>query len=271
MAITTGQFLAIADNITKTILDMESDFITNPGANSPTVATITAGQNAVSNSLAARIGALSAPDQAAQAGQKWNRAANKVINYLTVPALNIYLLYSDLFFALDADLNDLAQFVAINSLQIHSEFAKAFNYVAANGVSLGISLYTPTPILPGSVFPPVAQNLATIAVTGAAAGTFSAGTALDLTKYAPQQLYLKNTAGVPTVGTVTSFTVTYTNAAGVGGSTATQVLSGALAAGATLAVAGAVGSAVSNIVVNSGGVAADAIAVAVIPLRTVTY
>src|SRR6185437_3140176 len=150
------------------------------------------------------------------------------------------------------------------------EFAAAFNYFAVNGVAMGLVNTTPTKLATTQVFVPTAQNLATISVTGTAAGTFGAGTAVDLTKYAPLPLYLKNTAGSSTTGTATSFTVTYTGTNG-NSHTATQALSGALAAGATLAISGATGSAVSNIVVNSGGVNGDTLAVAVLPSRTVTY
>src|SRR5260221_949972 len=243
MAITTAQSLNIADNIAKTLLDIETDFITNPGGTSPTVAAITSGQTAASNSLAAKIAALSAPDQAAQTGQRWVKTANKIIGYLTVPVNTLYLLYADLFYALDTDLPGVADFCVNNSLQVHAEFAAAFNYVAANGFFLGLNNYFPTPIQPGNIFPRVAQNLATIAVTGAAAGTVAAGTALDLTKYAPEQLYIKNTAGVPSVGTATSFTITFSDNTGNTAASATQALGGALAAGAFLAVGTKIGSA----------------------------
>lgn len=271
MSITTTQFLNIADNIAKTLSDIETDFIADPAANAPTVTTITNGQTAVSNSLQARFAALSAGDQAGVAGTALSKTLTDVVTYLTVPTAGIYSLYAPFLLGLDQDLGDLAQFVSTNTLQVHPEFAACFNYIAQNAQRLFGAKYTPTPILPGFVFPSASQTLASIAVTGATTGTFSAGTALDLTKYAPQQLYLKNTAGAPTTGTATSFTVTYTNTAGQTGQTATQALSGALAAGATLAVAGASGSAVSNITVGPGGANGDAIAVVVLPLRTVAY
>src|SRR5260221_13068830 len=117
MAITTGQFLNIADNVAKTLLDIETDFITNPGGTSPTVAAITSGQTAASNSLAAKIAALSAPDQAAQTGQRWVKTANKIIGYLTVPVNTLYFHYANLSYAVDTDLPGFASFCCMNSVQ----------------------------------------------------------------------------------------------------------------------------------------------------------
>ena len=269
--ISTSNFLAIADSIAKTLVDLESAYITNPGANAPTVTTITAGQTGGSNSLISRVAALNDVVQEAALAGPANTDAAAVVAYMTITANAFYPLYKEFMKALDSHTAGVNAYLVANTLMVHPEFAAAFNYFATNGVALGLVNTSATAIATTHIFVPASQTLASIAVTGAATGTFSAGTNLDLTKYGPSQLYLKNTAGSPTTGTATSFTVTYTNAAGTAGQTATQALSGALAAGATLAISVATGSAVSNIVVNSGGVNGDAIAVVVVPARTITY
>lgn len=267
--ISTANLTALADSIAKSLVDAEAALITLPTSNAPTIATITAGQNGASNSLRARIAALNDVDQEADLAPAGKVAAANMASAIVLSASTFYQQYRSLLSALDSHVGGLNAFLAANSLQVHPEFAAAFNAFATNATALGFK--AATAIDPTHIFVPAVQTLGSIAVTGAAAGTFSAGTPIDTTKYAPAQLYLKNTAGGATGGTATSFTVTYTNAAGTAGQTATQALSGALAAGATLAIGSVVGSAVSNIVVNSGGVAADAIAVIVQPLRTVAY
>lgn len=269
--ISNANLTAIADNIGKSLLDTETALITNLGANAPTITTISNGANAASNSLLARVASLNDTQQeSALVNQAIMDAAN-VVSQVTFTKNGLYLNYKDILVALDKHVGGLNAFLTTNSLQVTGEFAFAFNYIAANAALLGLATAPLTSIVPANVFVNADQILGSIAVTGVSAGTFSAGTALDTTKYASAQLYLKNTAGSPTGGTATSFTVTYTNAAGTTGQTATQALSGALAAGGYLAVAGAIGQAVSNIVVNSGGVAADAIAVVIKPARTITY
>ncbi len=384
--ITTTQFLAIADNIAKTLVDSETDFIVNPGANSPTVTTINAGLTGASNSLAARVAAL-APPVGALAPVNVAKATSAMSTFLSVPFSALYANYAPFILALDQDLGDTADFVLVNGLQVHPEFANCFNYVAVNAQRLFGANYTPTPILPVLVFPLINNVLGTINVTGAAAGTFVAGTALNSALYGSSQLFIKNatvipgggaaptltaatatvanpsalaagtytvgytwlsaagestlsatatqavTVGqyinvasisfptgatgikfyvsvaagntsvgysdvnltaaaavaigdvgnaalpapsvngalIPSVGTATSLTLTYTNANGLAGQSVVQALSGALAAGATLAVGTTLGQAVSNIVVGSGGVNADSFQIVVQPLRTVTY
>lgn len=266
--ISTANLTTIVDNIAKTMTDIKADYITGLAAN---VTTITNGQNAASNSLRAHVASLGDLDQEAALASSASAANSSLVPLLTISMNSYYPSLGSFFVALDKHVSGLNAFLTANSLQVHPEFAAAFNYIAQNAVSLGLAPAALTQIAAANIFINSNQTLASVAVTGAAAGTFSAGTPIDTTKYGPAALFLKNTAGSPTTGTATSFTVTYNNGTGNSAATATQALSGALAAGGVLAIAGASGISVSNIVVNSGGSAGDAIAVVVQPLRTVAY
>lgn len=384
--ISTANFLAIADNIAKSLVDLESAFISNITSNTPTAATITAGQTGGANSLQARVAGLNDVVQERDlAGSAYTDASN-VVSYLTVSKNALYALYKEFMNALEIHTGGVNSFLTTNTLLVHPEFAAAFNYFAPNASALGLRNAPATSIVAANIFVAAQQSLASIAVTGAAAGTFSAGTAINLSNNAPLPLFIKNTttlanpasaptlaavtgtgvnasslaagtytvgytfltatgetqlsptasqaitagqqinvssialpsgatgikfyisiaagnstvgysgvtltaaaavelsslgasslpapaastATIPSGGTATSLTVTYVNASGATVN-ATQALSGSLAGGATLAVAGATGSSVSNIVVNSGGVANDTFAIVVNPTRTVTY
>lgn len=271
MAITTTQFTNIADDLAKIIVDMETAFITNPGTNAPTNTTINNGAAASSNSLLARFNALSTGDKAGQMGFQIARMVNAPQALTALAKTQIYAYFAPYLEALDYDIGGVYSFINTNSLVVHPEFAAAFNWMSANGRTLGLRPYPVQVIQPSQIFTSVEVVLGSIAVTGATTGTFTAGTALDLTKYGPAQLYLKNTAGSGTTGTATVFGITYTNAAGQTGQTTTQALSGSLGAGATLAVSTITGSAVSNITVNSSGSTGDAIAVTIEPTRTIAY
>lgn len=269
--INTTNFLLIADNVAKTLRDLETSLITNVGANAQTLSTIQNGQNAVSNSLLAHVAALGDAGQENALVPAAVATAALSANIPVFALSGLWANWKSLFLALDNHVSGVNAYLQTNTLQVDPYFSDAFNYVANNAAALGVASSNLTPIAIAHIFPKVEVSLGTISVTGASAGTFGAGTALDTTKYASQQLYLKNTSGSPTSGTATSFTITYTNASGTTGQTVTQALSGALAAGAYLAAGSAVGQAVSNIVVNSGGVNADALAVVVKPLRAVVY
>lgn len=382
--ISTANLTTLADSVAKALVDLESAYISNPTSNAPTVATVTMG---VGTTQKGRVASLNDVQQEAALAQPTITDVANVLAYMSLSAPTFYAQYRDLMNALDTHVGGLNAFLVTNTLQVHPEFANCFNNWATNAVALGQRGVAPTSIAATQIFPSAAQTLASVAVTGAATGTFAAGTALNTANVAAQQLYLKNntllaapaaapvptaatatvanasalgagvytvgytfttaagettisptatvtltvgqqinvasialpsgatsikfyisiaagnatvgfsgvsltaaaattianlgaaslaapasnTAGIATSGTATSFTVSYTNAAGVSGQTATQALSGALAAGATLAIGVVVGSAVSNIVVNSGGVNGDQIAVVVNPLRTVAY
>lgn len=383
MAITTTQFLAIADNIAKALVDLESAFITGTAT---TDAAVNSGMTSASNSLFARYAALSTTDQAGQIGRNYQKAITAVTNYDNVLKNSLYSLFKEYLEALDYDLGGMAYYIKAGNLVVHPEFAAAFNWVAQSGRTLGLRTAPMPTIQPSNVLVPAEQLLGSIAVTGAAAGTFAAGTALTVGVYGPQQIYIKNTtllanpvaapvptaatatvanasalgagvytvgytfttpagetqlsptatvtltagqqinvasialptgangikfyvsiaagnttvgfsgvqlsaaaattianlgssaaapssntAGIASTGTATSFTVTYAPVAGGANATATQALSGALAANATLAIGTTQGVSVSNIVVNSGGVNLDSFAVAVEPARAVAY
>jgi hypothetical protein len=267
MTISTSQATTIIDNLTKSILDLETSFVTNPASVSPTVATITAGQFGASNALQAHIAALSAADQAGQMGATWLSTADAVQAYAETANTQVYKLFVPMMRALDTDLGGLREFLLLNSLQVNSEFAAAFNWMVTNTPSTSVA---PSPLSPAVIFPDTEVILGSVAVTGAAAGTFTAGV-LGTNLYAAQALYIKNTAGVTSGGTTTSFTITYTNAAGLTTATVTQALGATLAAGAKIAAGSAVGSAVSAITINSGGVASDEFAIVIEAARAVAY
>jgi hypothetical protein len=265
--ISTSDFTGIADNIAKSLLDLEAAFITNPGVNAPTKSTITAGQNGASSSLHSRVAALDDIGQEADLAQVTVTTTAAVVSYLTdIVASDFYALYRDIMNALESHTGGLSSYISTNSLQVHPEFAAAFNQ-AANSPTLGTVFLTN--ILPANIFIPAMQTLGSILVSGSAAGTFAGGTPIDSTKYAPAALFLKNIGGSLSGGTTTSFSVTYKNASG-SNVTATVSLSGALASGASLSL-GLTGYSVSAISVTANGVSSDNFAIVVNPLRNVTY
>ncbi len=259
MALTAIHVQNLLDSITTSILALETAFNTTLASSASSIVT---GQS----STLGKLSNISDIPSEVTVGPQLEADTNAVIAMVSVPNDTIYSLFARTLNHLDMDVNGLASYLTTNLILVHPEFANAFNYM------VGLRLRVPiTTIGPGSVFTPTQVNLGSIAVTGAAAGTFTAGTALNTSLYAPQQLYLQNTGTATTGGTATSFTVTYTNAAGTTGQTVTQALSGTLAAGAYLALGTAVGSAVSGITVNSGGVSGDALAVCIQVLRVPTY
>jgi hypothetical protein len=269
--ISTGNLTALADNIAKSLVDLEAALITNVVGGSPSKATIQNGQNAGSNSLLSHVAGLADPDQEAALIDEAIADAAKVAATVDFSMNGFRRNYAEFLIALDRHVGGLNAFLVTNTLQVHPYFAACFNYIADLAPQLGLASAALTHVAVSRIFTPTEVILGSIAVTGAAAGTFSAGTALNTSLYGASQLYLKNTAGAPTTGTNTVFGITYTNAAGTSGQTTTQALSGALGAGAYLAVGAITGSAVSNITVNSNGANTDAIAVVVKPARTIAY
>lgn len=268
--ISTGQLTPLVDNLARVLLDSEAALISGPGTNAPTVATILTGlSGAGPASLAARVAALGDISEIVALGPATQALGVNFAGLLTVSKNLLYLQTGTLMVALDRHVGGLNAFLAANSLQVHPEFAAAFNYIAANAASLGLTVGVLTAITPAVIFPASESTLASVSVTGVTAGTFTGGTALNLAQVAPQPLWLKNTAGAPTTGTATTFSVTYVNASGNSVS-GTPALSGALAAGAYLAT-GLVGSAVSAISVTANGANGDALALVVKPLRVVGY
>lgn len=262
--ISTTNFLALADNIAKTCMDMESAFITNPGANAPTIATVTAG---ITN-LQTRVAGLNDIAQESALSTQTLTSTTSAIAFLTFSANTFYNLYAQLMNALEAHVSGVSSFISTNTLMVHPEFAAAFNYYATNAATLGLSNKSVTKVPTSVIFVPAEVTLGTIAEIGAAAGTFTVGSTVDTTKYsAGQALYVKNTgAGALTAGA--SITITYKD---VNNATQTaNYTSTALAAGATAALS-VNGQAVTNIVVNSGGTNGNQIAVVAEPTRTIAY
>jgi len=265
--ITPSQLTPILDNITQTLLDLDNNLVTGLMT---AVSTVQAGQHGASNSLQARVAALVSHDLLnSNLGKAWGLTAQKVHSYIVIDPVGHNKLMGDILVALDKDLGGLAHYLATNNLMVHRRFADAFNYVAANTISLGLAPGPLAPITPAQVFVPALQTLATFNATGATTGTFGAGTPIDTTKYAPSQLFIKNVGGAGTTGTATSFSATYTKANGQTG-IGNQALSGSLAAGATLQLDTVLAVAVTAISITSG-VSGDQFAIVVLPLRTVGY
>jgi hypothetical protein len=269
--ISTANLTALADNIAKSLVDLEASLITNVAANAPTKATIQAGQTGGSNSLQARVAGLNDAQQEADLVDEALADAAKIAALVNFTMNGFHRNYAEFLVALDKHVGGLNAFLVSNSLQVHPYFATCFNYVADLAPQLGKSASALTHIAVSRIFTPTEVTLGSIAVTGAAAGNFSAGTALNTTLYGASQLYLKNTDVSPTTSTNAVFHITYTNAAGQAGQTTDQALSGALGAGAYLAVGSVTGSAVSVITVTSNGSNGDQIAVVVKPARTIAY
>ncbi len=118
----------------------------------------------------------------------------------------------------------------------------------------------------GNVFFPTFLQLGTIAVTGAASGTYTHGAAVDLTKYGAGQIMLLNT-NAHTTNAILSVT-----ALKPGGATATVTFTAGgltnnlLTAGSDITQSF---SDVSGITVTSGGTAGDNYAVVLVPDRAV--
>jgi hypothetical protein len=268
--ISTSNLQTIADNIAKSLVDIEAAYIS--GVTS-TVTAVTNGASAASNSLAAHVAALADLAEEKALVLTASQAAANVSGQFPLTANQFYDLYRTFLFSLDQHTGGLNTYLTTNSVQVHPEFAAAFNRMAGLAVSTGLTGTAPTVIAPANIFTPTEVSLATISVTGSAAGTFAAGSTLDTTKYGGSQIYVKNTGGSGSTGTATSFTVTYTKASdGTTGHTATQALGGSLGAGAYLAIGSiADAKAVTAIAVNSGGANADTFAVVIKVLRAIAY
>lgn len=264
MAITTTQFTNLVDSIAKTLVDLEAAEITTSAA---TLANVITGQGGGTTGLVARANALTPVGPGLDIPAVAQRVGAKIVAAASPVAPNYYSLYAPLIAKLDAEVGGLQQYLFANSLQVHPEFANLIaNLNSTQGTPAQVG-----PISPANIFLAAeSAALGSIAVTGAAASTFTAGTAIDLTKFAPAPLYLKNTKAGTSGGTATAFSITYTNAAGTAGQTATFTLPGAQAANAILSLA-ITGSAVSAFSVTGGGVAADAWAIVGEPLRTIAY
>jgi hypothetical protein len=271
MTISSGQASAIIDNLTKILVDLESNLITNVAGTSPTLATISSGVTANSNSMLARFSALSAGDQLGEMGKKYFSVSQGIINQLTYTKSEIYSLILDYMKALDADIGGLPNFLTANSLLVHPEFAAAFNVAATDGKVVGPGAHVRfAGITPSMVFVAAEQSLAHFAATGATTGTFTADVDVDTTLYAPQKIWIKNLLGGSSTGTATSFTITYKTVTGaVAAAGAPVAISGAQATGA-YTDSGLTGVAVTAVAITSGA-NADSWGFVVKPSRTPAY
>jgi hypothetical protein len=148
--ITTANFLALADNVAKTCLDLNSALITNPVSNSPTLSTITFGQTAPTNSLQSRVLALNDIVQEGALAQVAITTAANISSFITVTSSEIYTQYTALMLGLEILVGGVNAYLTANGLQVHTEFASAFNYMANNAVSLNLATANYTPISVGN-------------------------------------------------------------------------------------------------------------------------
>src|SRR5260370_20072673 len=136
--ISTANFLAIADNVAKTLLDLESAFGSNLTSNVPTAATITAGQTGGANSLQSRVAGLNDVVQERDLAGAAYTDANAVVSYLTIAKTAFYALFKELMNSLETHTGGVNAFLVANTLLVHPEFAGAFNYFAPNASALGL-------------------------------------------------------------------------------------------------------------------------------------
>lgn len=264
--ISTANFTTLVDNVAKTLVDIESAFVTNPTSNAPTIATITSGQTGASNSLSAHVLALADLQQENDLSPSAYSTTAAVVAALAIAKASYYSLYTSFIVALDKHVAGINAFCTANSLQVHAEFAGAVNYVAGLGSSAGRAV---TAMSPANVFIPANQTLFSGTVSGATTISSSDGTSIDTTLYAPAKIYLKNTGGSPSTGTATAFTINYKNAAGATVTSSPYTIGGAVSAGASVDT-GLVGSDVNSWSITAGGTG-DTWALTVVPLRAVAY
>jgi hypothetical protein len=195
-------------------------------------------------------------------------ATNSATSYLTFSPNTFYNLFTAFMWGLEQHVAGVNAFIATNTLTVHPEFAKAFNYFASNASTLGITNKVVTTVALSHIFVPTEQTLGSIAITGASAGTFTPGTAVNTALYGPgQALYVKNTGGSAwTAGGILS--ISYHDSA----NTAQTVpyTTTTVAAGATVSLS-VFGQSVTNITVTSGGTSGNDVAVVAEPTRTIAY
>lgn len=260
-ALTAANAVTLADGIAKHIIDL----VAVPGSTSA----ITTGQA----TLLGQVVALNDASQITALLDGFNASVTAEKAYLTNQAS--YNAILDLWFgaclALDAAASGgLAALLAANQPnQVDYRFLDAFNRADSKG---GVN---PVAALPAWLsFAPAALGLATFAVTGSGAGTFTAGTAVSsLYGNGPLSLYNAG-AGVIGAASITA-TVTYTKYSSTGtvltAQTATATLTNGAASGAAVALSGsAAGTAVTNITI-TGGTNGDSIGVKTTLLRSVSY
>lgn len=261
MAYTTTQFTNIADDIAKALVDLEAVLISD---DSSKISTILGGLAPSGSTLSGRVGADSSQSNAITAAAT---VSNLVTNFITVSKSELYSLYMPVIEQLELALPDgIAGFMRANSLLVHPEFAACVNYAATYGNEQGLI----GQITPGQQFVAQETSFGTMAVTGAAAGTFTDGSALTSSVIGNQKIWLKNTAGAPTTGTATVFHVTYTDDTNTSHANATVTMSGAIAAGGYFDT-GLSGIDVTAWSVVSSGANTDALSLVAKPTRTVAY
>ncbi len=257
--ITTTNAQNLCDSIAYHIIELVA------AVNASTISTLTAAQ-------ATTLGRVAALNDASQEtflldpmnASMSNEAAlmNQYQNYNAI--LDAFFPYCA---GIDLATGGLAAFLTANTLQVDPHFLDAFNRAFARRA------VNPTAALSAFLaFGSVVANMSQILLTGAGAGTYTAGSNVPAA-YGNAPLSIVNIGAGNTGAAAGTYTVTYNkyNAAGVllTGQTATATMPAGSVPGATVALSGAAaGIAVTGISV-TGGTAADKIAVASSLLRTV--
>jgi hypothetical protein len=257
-------FQEITDNIARTLLDLESAYITNFDTSTPNFRTILLGQGDSSNSLTSRIAALGDIQQIFALAHTSIDTANQIASVLSVSPNSFYMHYGPLLYALEQNTNGVASYLAASNMQVHVEFAKAFNFVANHFATLNFGVIRPIP--PTSVFVPTSTSLASFTASGATSGTTSILGTIDPTLYAPAPLYITVSLGIGSrIGNI-SLQVYYTdNAGNPYVITYTQIpANGKLALGVT-------GSLITNLILTAGGISGDTYLITGEPLRIPSY
>jgi hypothetical protein len=274
--ISSTNLLALADNVAKAITDLNAALNTNIGSNAPTTTTITNGMTASSNSMESRIAALNDFSQINYLSVKAGTTASNVTGLLSgIPLANIYAAFAPYMDALDLATGGLNAFLGTNTVKTQAYFTACFNAYVNNSVGLGLRgpANIATAITTANSFPTAdSSDLATISVSGAAAGTYSAGTAISAGSNVlgsfPLWIY-NNSAGAAAAQTVLS--IAYTDANG-SAQTLSFTLPSTFNNTKTNAVAlGVTGSAVTGITVVSSGTSGESYKIYAKSIRSVAY
>ncbi len=271
-SLSPAQATALADSYAKSLIDINSALVLGPQA---TVVAINAGLASATPSAVGRIINLLDSGLELTLLPSAARVANSVAGSLASSATltTYYPLYAPVMDALETATAGFAAYLASNGLQVHSYFAAAFNYYAANAQALGLRPVSTVivPIAPAQIFVLAAQTLGSITI---GAG-FAAGTAINTSAYGPAPLNLQVLAqpgGSPTPSTIKA---TYIPSAGAAASTVTTTptLPGPGNTPGPLLPLGVSGVSVSTIVVVTPGTDTAAVyAVVASPTRTIaTY
>jgi hypothetical protein len=259
MALSNSQILALSDSIAQAISDFNTNFITGTATPTSTINAGVGGQGA-SATVGRVLVYAGTPDLTDELAllTPVNTVANQVAAYLAgIRGLNPFLIqYFPLLNAMDTLLGGLNAYLVAQGIQVNAFFAAAFNLFSSMAVSQGLRSPANIPVaLAISTYFPYAAIDTMWGFTASGATTFSAnavganpntsGSGGGIGQFYIYKVNSSNAAGGA------AFTITYTNAAGVGAQVTYSTVSGTPAASGSLAagyaVSGAIGSAITAV------------------------